>query len=128
MRAAREMKKSLRQKSLDSKPSGRIERYKDSRARGRGFERRFRRSAPGQRFANETLTLLNAYDAKRTGDNSAVVEIKDSINPRNGANAKDYGAELQEEKNRQVMTNQDVDEANKFYKADSQNTIRDLLT
>jgi len=126
MRAAREMRNSLRKQSLASKPAGRIERYEDS-SRGRGFQRRFQRSAPGQRFANETLTLLNAYDAKRLGDLSALVEIADKINPRNGANAKDYGAELQE-REREVMTESDVAEAKADYDRRAKDTLRELLT
>lgn len=128
MRAAREMRNSLRKKQLDSKPSGRIERYEDGRSRGRGFERRFRRSAPGQRAANETTTLNSAYTATKTGDNSATVEIADKINPKNGESARDYGARLQNKMNREIMTAADVAEAEVDYQKRSESALRDLLT
>lgn len=127
MRAAREMKKSLRKKMVDGKPSGRVEHYEGDDSHGRGFQRRFRRSRRGERPAVETTTLSSAFTATRTGDNSAVVEIADKINPRNGASAKDYGARLQKN-GRLVMTDQDVKEAQEDYDRRAENTLRDLLT
>lgn len=128
MRAAREMKESLRKKMIDSRPAGRVVIYEGENSRGTGFGRRFRRSARGQRPAPETTTLSSAFQAKRTGDNSAVVDIADKINPRNGESAKDYGARLQEEMARQVMTKADVEEAEKDYAVRSKNAIAGLLT
>lgn len=127
MRSAREMKNSLRKKQLDSKPSGRVESYKGDQSRGRGFRRRFQRSAPGQRPANETTTLNSAFTATKTGDNSAIVEIADKINPKTGKSAKDYGARLQNKMNRQVMTKQDVKEAEQDFVARSKTALRDLV-
>lgn len=129
MRAAREMRNSLRKKMIDGKPSGRVEHYEDDRSRGRGFERRFRRSRRGERPAVETTTLSSAFTATRTGDNSAVVEIADKINPKNGESARDYGARLQSPAfGRQVMTDEDVKEAQEDYDRRAKDTLRDLLT
>lgn len=127
MRSARNMKESLRKKMVDSKPSGRIEHYEDENSRGRGFHRRFRRSARGQRPAVETTTLSSAFEAKRTGDFSAIVDIADHINPKNGESAKDYGARLQEEMGRLVMTKEDAAEAEKDFNRRSANALSDLL-
>lgn len=123
MRSAREMRKSLKKKQLDGKPSGRIETV----GRGRGFQRRFQRSRRGERPANETMTLNNAYSAKRTGDNSAIVEIEDKINPNNGESARDYAERLQK-MGRLVMTEEDVAEAEEDFITRGKETLRDLLT
>lgn len=128
MRAAREMKNSLRKKMIESKPSGRIEIYEGENSSGRGFQRRFRRSASGQRPAVETTTLSSAFTATRTGDNSAIVDIADKINPRNGESAREYGALLQDDLGRKVMTDKDRDEAQEDYDRRANDTLRDLLT
>lgn len=128
MRAAREMRNSLRRKMIDGKPSGRVEHYEDGRSRGRGFERRFRRSRRGERPAVETTTLSSAFTATRTGDNSAVVEIADKINPNNGESARDYGEKLQKSLGRLVMTEDDIKEAEQDFNRRSEATLKDLLT
>ncbi len=128
MRAAREMKESLRKKMIDSRPAGRVVIYEGENSRGTGFGRRFRRSARGQRPAPETTTLSSAFQAKRTGDNSAVVDIADKINPRNGESAKDYGAELQSDFARLVMTPEDVSEARESFNRDCQQKLKDLIS
>lgn len=87
-----------------SKPAGRVEQYKGRSADGRGFKRRFQRSAAGQYFANETGTLRNAITSGRTGEFSARVFIKNAINPRNGADAQVYGERLETKLNRIVMS------------------------
>ena len=127
MRAAREMRNSLKKKQIDSKPSGNVEHYDDDRSRGRGFSRRFQRSRRGERPANETTTLNSAYAAKRISDSSALVEIEDRINPKNGESARDYAEKLQR-MGRLVMTKEDVSEAEQDFIERSENTVKDLLS
>lgn len=98
-RTAKSFKESTRRRMVESKPAGRIqERGKG----GKGFVRRFRRSAKGQRPAVETGTLINALSDKSTGEFSAEVFLADKINPENKANAREYGERLQTKMNRHI--------------------------
>ena len=124
-KSARNFKESTRRKMVESAPSGRIERYLGGA--GKGFTRGFRRSAKGQRPAVETSTLINAIDARKTGELSAVVDIKDVRNPRNGESARDYAERLQTKMNRKIMTKQDVDEADKDFQDRANKALISLL-
>ena len=98
-KSAKVFKEATRRRMVESKPSGRIE--ERGRA-GKGFSRRFRRSARGQRPAVDTGTLINALSDKKTGEFSSEVFIADKTNPRNKANAKDYGERLQTKMSRHI--------------------------
>jgi hypothetical protein len=108
VREAKLFTRATERRMVQGKVSGRIERYKGKKERGVGFTRGFRRSTVGERPAVETGTLINALDDKRTGEMQAISFIKDKVNPKNKANAREYGNKLQFKMGRKIAVEEDV--------------------
>ncbi len=106
--SAQDFRQSLKQKMIDSIPSGRVE----SIGRGTGFETRFQRSRRGQRPAIQTGRLLNSVRAKRLSERSAEVSVIAETDA--GYN---YGEELQNSLGREILTNEDEKEAQTDFNA-----------
>jgi hypothetical protein len=85
---------------------------------GKGFKRFHRASARGQRPQPDTLTLANAVQTQRTGDFSALVDIKAKINPENKESARDYAETLVQNLGRVIMTRDDVKIAERILQYD----------
>lgn len=127
-KSAKVFKKATVQRMVKSVPRGRIDTYENlPNNRGRGFQRRFRRSARGQRPAIETTTLINAVSDKKLNETSAEVFIADRKNPRNGASARVYAEILQTKLDRPIMNKDDKRIAEIEFKFRVQKEIEKLL-
>jgi hypothetical protein len=102
---AREFKQSTKDKMIRQSPQGKVYEKKKS---GKGFKRFHKASAKGQRPQPDTLTLVNALSSQRTGEFSALVDVKNRINPENQEDARDYAEILENKLARQIMGKDDV--------------------
>jgi hypothetical protein len=100
----RDHKVLTQRQQIESQASGQL--Y--PRRRGPGFRRFHRASAPGQRPAPDTLTLVNAISDQMTSDMTGEVYIAPNVNPENKQTADVYGAILQERLGRPISDDGDA--------------------
>lgn len=114
-RQAKDYKNLTKTRMIRSKPAGRL--YK--RRSGAGFRRFHRASAPGQRPAIDTGTLLNAVSDRRVSDYSVTVFIAPRPNPRSRITADIYAERLQNKLDRPIMDHLDRAEAQRKFNRES---------
>lgn len=116
--SAQWFRRNLQQKMEDSVPAGRVE----SIGENTGFETRFRRSRRGQRPAIQTRKLISSIYTYRRGESSASTEV--TAENEFGEN---IGELLQEKLGRQVMTDEDINEARLMFNKLAQQALAKLL-
>jgi hypothetical protein len=110
--SAKEFRQAIRDKMINSPHTGRL--YE--RRGGAGFRRRHQASRRGERPAPDTFRLVNSVVDAKTGEFSASVEVK-----------ADYGEILQREHEREIMTENDVREAEQEFNRRAVDALRKLL-
>lgn len=118
MAAAKRFEADTRERIYKSKPRGR--RY--SKGKGRGFHRA---SAPGQRPAIDTATLIRSIRTRRLNELSAVVDFASNRSP-DGVAVRYYTSILQYRRNRIIMTKRDAKLAEPIVKEEIIKAVRRL--
>lgn len=117
--SAKEFKNSLRGKMINSPHTGKVYR----RRSGNGFSRGHQASRRGERPAPETFNLANSITDKFINDFEATVEV--TAKSKDGF---DYPEHLQDEMGREIMTEADVEEADRAFQKKANEAIRNLLS
>lgn len=111
-KAARAFRDSTKKAMLESNPTGNLVKKRS----GKGFQRFHRQSRRGERPSPDTLNLVNSITAQKTGGMSAKTQI-----------TAEYGARLQEDLNRPIMSDADVEKAEKDFVEIGKKTVQGLL-